>query len=394
MKILHVTHSYWPATFFGGPIFSTLGLCEGLSSLPGVKLRVVSTDAAGPTLSDRICVDEFPTLYPPGYEVYFIKQSRQYFAPWQLSEILYQMRWADYVLLTGTYSFHVLPTLIFARVFRKPLAWSPRGALLDSYRWREHRRPILKRLYEKVCQIVVGPLTRFVVTSEDELIASVARINGVPASIVSNGIRLPTSLPPRKWRPDGCLRLMSIGRIHPKKGLENIISAMLLLGRHISLDIYGRGEADYEKSLRRLATNLGVRDRVHFHKHVDGVNKTEAFLHCDIFVLPSHSENFGMVVAEALAHGLPAIVSNRAPWSRITTMGAGLWVENVPESLANAVIQLADSNLQLMGQQGRDWMSKEFSWDAKAKEMISVFNELNAIKSHEPKNSQRRDVAE
>lgn len=203
MKVLHITHSYWPATYFGGPIFSTLGLCNALMRIPGVELRVLSTDAAGPSSQDRLKVEDFPARYPPGYEVYFVRRTVANFAPGQLRWIWSQMCWSHCVLLTGTYSFHVIPTLLFGRLLGKPVAWSPRGALLDSFQWRDHRRPYAKKFYEALCRYAAGPLTTFVVTSKDEETACQARVPGVPTAIVSNGVEVPTELPQREWKPRG-----------------------------------------------------------------------------------------------------------------------------------------------------------------------------------------------
>ncbi|MFO0991224.1 MAG: glycosyltransferase [Hyphomicrobiales bacterium] len=172
------------------------------------------------------------------------------------------------------------------------------------------------------------------------------------------------------------MRLMSLGRLDPKKGLENLIAAVALLGGEVTLDIYGRGEPAYEESLIKLARGYDVADRVRFWGHVDGAAKSKAFAQADLFVLPSHSENFAMVVAEAMAHGVPAIVSHGAPWPRIDEKGVGLWVSNTPESLADAVIRLREGNLQAMGERAREWMKNEFSWDARAGELMVVLSAM------------------
>ena len=69
MKILHVIPTFYPATYWGGPIYSVYGLCNSLARMPGVRLRVLTTDAAGPSLSDSVDVSDYPVLFPDGYEV-------------------------------------------------------------------------------------------------------------------------------------------------------------------------------------------------------------------------------------------------------------------------------------------------------------------------------------
>jgi glycosyltransferase involved in cell wall biosynthesis len=83
-----------------------------------------------------------------------------------------------------------------------------------------------------------------------------------------------------------------------------------------------------------------------------------------------------MVVAEALAHGVPVIVSRGAPWKRVEEVGCGLWVENDRESLAEAVTRMSVMPLSTMGHRGREWMEKEFSWDLMASALARRYAEI------------------
>jgi glycosyltransferase involved in cell wall biosynthesis len=98
---------------------------------------------------------------------------------------------------------------------------------------------------------------------------------------------------------------------------------------------------------------------------LSGTAKWNAYREADLFVLPSHSENFGMAAAEALATGTPAIVTKGAPWAGLTQQGAGWWpdvnVDSLAECLDTALRQPA-SELEAMGLRGREWMKEEFSW--------------------------------
>jgi glycosyltransferase involved in cell wall biosynthesis len=106
---------------------------------------------------------------------------------------------------------------------------------------------------------------------------------------------------------------------------------------------------------------------------VSGGEKARAFAEADALVVPSHSENFGIVVAEGLAHGIPVIASTGTPWSRLQTMGCGLWVDNAPESLVGAINKLSRMPLREMGRAGREWMMKEFSWARIAGDMRGCY---------------------
>ncbi len=378
MKILHVAPSYYPATYYGGTIVTTHALCNELVKLPGVELRVLTTDMAGLRLADRLTVTGVPMHYPGGYDVYFARRRiRPDIAPGLLAKLWGMVGWADGVLLTGTYSFPTIPTLAVCRLRDKPLIWSPHGALMASHLWKDARRPMLKRLWETICLWVRPRACLLHVTAEVEQAASCARLPGIEAIIMANAVDVPGELPSRRWRPDGLLRLMFIGRISPEKGLDNLLRALALLDSTVSLAVYGTGEGCYVRAMMDLGDTLGLGARVRFHGHVDGEAKRAAFLGADLMVLASHpTENFGMVVAEALAHGVPAIVSRGAPWPELEARGCGVWVPNDPESLARAVEMLQDSDLEGMGRRGRAWMKADFGWDQRAKQMRAVFADI------------------
>ncbi|MGE0055204.1 MAG: glycosyltransferase [Hyphomicrobium sp.] len=375
MKILHVSPGFYPATYYGGPIFSTYALCNALARFPDVELRVLTSDMAGPAISQRIPVTDVPLRFP-GYDVYVTRRvMRPDIAPGLLSRLWEMVGWADVILLTGIYSFPTIPTLVVSKIQRKPIVLSPRGSLKASHDWADAKRQRLKRAWEAICRAATPSRCLLHVTTNLERDASLARMPGLTARVVSNGVDVPCKLPEREWRPAGLMRLMTLGRLDPVKGLENLLRALPNLGQHVTLDLYGTGDTDYVASLCKLVSDLGVGDRVTFHGHVEDDEKRRAYFGADLLVLPSHTENFSMVVAEALAHGLPAIVSRGAPWEELETKGCGLWVSNEPDVLAEAIVALQDSDLASMGAHGRLWMQSEFSWDSKAREMMGLFEE-------------------
>ena len=193
--------------------------------------------------------------------------------------------------------------------------------------------------------------------------------------IVPNGVDVPDVLPQRDWLPDGRLRLMYLGRLSPKKGIENLLHAIDRLDdSSISLTVYGAGDLAYATSLKELAERLGLLGKsVFFAGHIDGEAKSAAFHTADVCVVPSHTENFCMVVAEALAHGVPVIASRGTPWAEVEKNQCGLWVENSAASLGNAIRTIRSHDLAATGLRGRRWMQSEFSWDAIAKDMFQIY---------------------
>jgi len=380
MRILHITPAYYPATFWGGPIFSVYALNNALASLPGVELKVLSTDSAGPQLTDCVKVKDSPGLYP-GYEVNFCRRILGASVSLELLRKLVRLiRWAEIVHLTAIYSFPTLPTLILCRLFRKPLVWSPRGAILDSWQWKGSRNPKIKRTWEWVCSLILlSGMVKFHVTSEYECKASCDRFPQVDAVVVPNGVEVLSLFPHREWTPERQLRLLFIGRLSPKKGIENLLHAMKLLvaDKGIELVVCGTGDSHYCESLIELASELDLLDKsVNFVGHVDGDDKRKAFLNADICVVPSYTESFCMVVAEALGHGVPVVTSHGTPWAEAEKRNCGLWVDNSPEELVKAIRFMRTQNLPLMGRQGWQWMRDEFGWDVVSRQMLAVYREM------------------
>jgi glycosyltransferase involved in cell wall biosynthesis len=380
VRILHVTPAYYPATYWGGPIFSVLGLNEALAAIPGVHLRVLTTDSAGPKLAQRLLNGgNGPLSYAPGYDVQFSRRlAGADIAPGLLTRLVPLARWADVIHLTATYSFPTIPTLLVARLLDRPIVWSPRGALQASYEWAGARRRIVKRIWERTCnKIVAGQRCVLHVTSEVERHASLQLIPAAGAEVIPNGIEVPEHEPQRSWRPDGRLRLLFLGRLDRKKGLENLLDALTRLrNSRVSLEVCGTGDAIYVESLRMRVASLALEEMVTFSGHVDGDRKSDAFSRADVCVIPSHSENFCMVVAESLARGVPVIASTGTPWSALADQKAGYWVPNDPESLALALTRIQGEDLELMGSRGKNWMRNTFGWGEIGKQMHALYGRL------------------
>lgn len=374
MNILHVTPTYYPATYWGGPIFSVYGLNNALARLPGLNLKVLTTDSAGPGMEDRLDVQTLEHGLFPHQEVIFTRRIADASVSLELLHKLPTLiRWADVVHLTATYSFPTIPTMMLCRLYDKPLVWSPRGAILEAFEWAGAPRKRLKLIWEWCCNKLIrhGQVIAHV-TSESERQAVESRIPKAKAVIVPNGVDVPDTPSGKDWLPNGRLRLLFLGRISPKKGIENLLRAVRDLDDpDITLAIYGTGPKEYEATVIRLADELGFREGVvTFAGHVNGEAKRQAFLSSDVCVVPSFSENFCIVVAEALAHGVPVIASHGTPWNRVEENGCGLWVGNSPESLMQAISQIRAMPLAEMGRRGRAWMAEEYSWNTTANTLL------------------------
>ncbi|MEK6334895.1 MAG: glycosyltransferase [Acidobacteriota bacterium] len=374
MKVLHVTPAFYPAAHWGGFTHSVPGLCDALAQKPLVDLKVLTTDSNGPATRENISVKSFPERFPAGYDVFYCRRvGGQSVSPGLLGRLWSLARWADVVHLTATYSFPTIPTLLVCRILRKPLVWSPRGAL---QRWPGTSRARAKSVWEKICNGLCDRRRVVLhVTSEEEKEESSPRIPRARARVIRNGIRIPRLNGQRSER-NGRLRLLYLGRLHPIKGIENLLRALAVVKTNVTLSICGDGDPSYRRSLESLASELAIEGRVTFRGAVDEVTRTRQFHEADLCVAPSFKENFSMAVAESLSHAVPVIVGNGTPWKQVDQIGCGRCVSNSPDELAKAIDALDDAPLREMGQRGRLWMQRDFEWSVVAEEMLATYQEL------------------
>lgn len=202
-----------------------------------------------------------------------------------------------------------------------------------------------------------------------------------PVAIIPNGIDLPSidKLPDRRDRVQR--QVLSLGRIHPKKGLDRLLHAWAKIEHTVpdwSLKLVGNAEVGHDIELLALAQKLGLR-RFTLEGPSFGDTKWQVYHDADLFVLPTLNENFGITVAEALASGLPVISTRGAPWGGLESHQCGWWIDHGVEPLAAALLSamaIPPGQRAEMGQRGRDWMGRDFAWPAIGAEMASVYRWL------------------
>jgi glycosyltransferase involved in cell wall biosynthesis len=200
-----------------------------------------------------------------------------------------------------------------------------------------------------------------------------------PYRVIANGIDttevvLKTNYDTKK------VNLLFLSRLHPKKGLEILLEAILKLkNKNIVLTIAGTGEDSYSKSLIELVKTYDIENRVKFVGGVYGKDKWKLYNSSDCFVLPTHSENFGIVIAEALATGLPVITTKGTPWAELLTHQCGWWinlsVDNIVDTL-NQLVSLNYKELQAMGDNGKKLVREKYDIKLVTNSMFQFYKEI------------------
>lgn len=195
-------------------------------------------------------------------------------------------------------------------------------------------------------------------------------------AMVPNGIDTKSIVMKTEWNDAGNLLFMS--RVHPKKGLEILIEALTATEK-LNLTIAGDGEADYIAALKKLVTTKGLDSRVKFVGPVYGEKKWEMIRQADVVALTSYSENFGLIVAEALASGTPVLTTTGTPWKSIEERKCGWWIAPNVESVKRAlkgVEATLSSELKTMGVAGRQLIADEFDVNSLATSLTEIYRKF------------------
>ena len=245
---------------------------------------------------------------------------------------------------------NVYPGLVRRRGASK-LVISPRGTLSEWALSRaKARKAVVWRLGQRRALEAADCIHA---TSEAEL-EEVRRLGlRNPVAVIPNGVECPDDY---RARDPGRSRrtCLFLARIHPKKGVDRLVEAWRsLAAEHLSWDckIAGPLDSDYARKLKS-EVDRDPSLRIEFLGEVRGEAKADLFRSADLYVLPTHSENFGISVAEALSFGVPSIVFHGAPWQGLNEQRAGWWIEPGTDRLAatlRTAMQSPDAEREAMG---------------------------------------------
>jgi glycosyltransferase involved in cell wall biosynthesis len=209
-----------------------------------------------------------------------------------------------------------------------------------------------------------------------------ANITVIPNCVQVEKIELKTSWTRTK-------EILFLSRVHVKKGINFLIEAVARLKDEYEAGlkefpisrciVAGEGDEAYVNELRDMAAQRGVGDIVDFVGGVYGETKWKLFRKADVFVLPTHSENFGIVVAEALASGTPVITTKGTPWQELKERHCGWWTEVGSEATFAALkefLQCSEIELEKMGHNGRHLIEEKYSTKKIAADMVGLYRKI------------------
>jgi len=391
MKILHVALSLSPRC--GGP---TLGVNElaRYQALSGLDVTVFSTNTDYPRGILDVPVNE-PVLNNGVRHHYFSVQ----FGPLLVSlpmaaELRKEIKRYDLVHIHGLYRFPSSFAALLCRIYNVPYIIIPHGSLDPFLYYQSSRNVLAKRIYEILFDLPnlnAASAIQFT-TTEEKARAKFLNIRS-PGLVVPNGLDWTRfeSLPPK-----GAMRkrlglenqpiILFLGRINFKKGLDLLIPAFSEVAEHIDnavLVIAGPDNDGYAEVVRKWTAEHGISAKVYWQEMLYGREVLEAYVDADVFVLPSYTESFGIAAAEAMACGLPVVISDQVNiWAEVVHSEAGLVVKLDSQDIARAIRSIIEDKqlAKQLGNAGRKFAKRRYAYDRIVEEVTRMYETIISAK--------------
>ena len=268
----------------------------------------------------------------------------------------------------------------WARTRHIPTVWSPHGMLtpwaMNNKKWKKW---LGWWLYQK-WDLMRANLIHVTAQSEVEDVRRMGLKNKI--MVAPLGVRVNTNTE-RIKREDGKKVLLFVSRVQRKKGLFNLARAWAQLPTKAKMNwivrIVGPDQENHTAELKQLCATLKVEADFEFVGPKYGDELAREYASANMFVLPTHSENFGSVVIESLAHGVPVICTKGAPWDELESHKCGWWIDIGVEPLTQALkeaMSLSDKDRQAMGESGKKLIADKYTWGAVAEKMIKGYEEV------------------
>ena len=387
MRILHVIPSVGPVR--GGPSQAVLEIVRALNRLEGVAAEIATTNDNGPAVLDVPAgvLTEFqgaPTWFFPRFSPP-VGPLREFAFSWPLHRWLARhLQDYDLIHVHAFFSHASTTAMIMARRRRLPYLVRPLGLLCT---WSLQQSALRKKIYLALVERRNLDGSRGLeYTAEQEMEEAAPLGLRAPAFVLPFGIELPAPRPEARARlrrqigvqPDEPV-ILFLSRVHPKKGLHHLVEALASLAdRRFSLVVAGSGPADYEAEVKAQAAAGPLANRVHFTGFAQGETKQMLLQGADFFALTSHSESFGIAVMEAMAAGIPVLITPGVPLAPLVTKFGTGWVteldkESIARSSAGALDSLDNPGEAAARSDRCRALARNYEWDRIAARTKNVY---------------------
>jgi glycosyltransferase involved in cell wall biosynthesis len=382
MKILHVIANLAPR--YGGPSKACWEMARAVAQL-GHEVSIYTTNQDGPVELD-VTLDR--PVYRDGVEIrYFPIQPPRFWGtslPLALG-LRQKIPASDLVHIHSLYLFHNLVAGYYCRRYHIPYLMRPHGTL-DPFIHRRHRfrKVLMEHLFENR-NIRQAAALHFTTAEEAQLAAPFTF--QTPGVVVPLGIdfdefaKLPKPGQFRNRHPEIGDKhiILFFGRINFKKGLDILAKAFGRVARcrdDVHLVIAGPDNDGWGTQVRTWLASEGVLARTTFTGMLLGPEKLAVLRDASIFVLPSYSENFGLAVIEAMAAGLPVIISDQVNiWREVQAGQAGRVIPCDAAALADQLLDLLDhsNDTAAMAQRGKTLVQERFQWPRIGQSLVDAY---------------------
>lgn len=270
-----------------------------------------------------------------------------------------------------------------------PLIMSIRGNLYD---WNLNKSKWKKDLALNLFQMRMFKEATCLHATEENEVKAIRNLGiKTPVALISNGIEI-DEFENLLSKKEAIINLeldvnkryiLFMSRIDSKKGLEYLVDNFIKLENSfpgwellIAGPVY---DQKYFDKINVAIDNANIKKKVHYFGMVSGQKRLDLFAASELFILPAHTENFGMVIGEAMAAKLPVITTTGTPWKVLNDKKAGWWVKLNNENIFKALEKAMDSSSQElieMGEQGYEIIKKDFTWEEVASKIKQVYSWL------------------
>lgn len=373
MRIIHTVASLSKAC--GGPSRSVVSLVDHLSGISDLYITLLTQKPK----NDQIVIPRSSTVEFRAIQSSNVLRTK---LAKDLARYLGNLGRAGVAIVHGHGIWDAASTMSawLARRYCAPFVLHPRGMLEPwSLNHKAFKKKVAMYLYQGN---VLRHTDLFVATSMQELESIRALGLRQPVAVIPNGIDFPFHNGDRPHKSTKPLQALFLSRIHPKKGLLNLVRAWAQVRPDgWRLVIAGPDEGGHWREVKREIEKLDLVNDIRYVGSVDGDAKANLYLSSDLFVLPTFSENFGLVVAEALAYGLPVVTTKGAPWKDLEDFRCGWWVDIGVGPLVSVLrhaTSLSGKERKAMGARGRAYVQR-YDWRRIAEQTVMAYRWLAGL---------------